>query len=495
MVGQRAIKQICYHFTIETVQLCRSDGDLIEAVVFEVVVRLKTRQRKVTRDLVGMEDRIAAINGLLDIQSGGVRVIGIYGMGGIGKSTLAKIIYNQLCPRFGKNCSFLDGVRETAKTKGLIKLQEQLLSDISNSRVARNIDNIDYGINTIRETICNKKVLVVLDDVDEGNQIEYLIGIDSLYNGTRILVTTRDKSVIKIRGLKYEIVPYEMEVLSDKDALQLFSRHAFDADFPPDKLYDTSKDIISTTGGLPSALQAIEMDQRQIFLDIACFFIDKDKTNPVFAWKDCGFSPEYAIDVLINRCTIKVLDENKFWMHDQFRDLGRAIANQERSRLWASDDIIRELRSTEIKSSVQALDLTKLSKTDNNLTVTAEEIKRFPHLRLLWLHNITCQGDFTGCLSELKWISVFYPDKSSERHPRFEATNLHLENVVVGNFVGHGFTDDHVRGLIKWLTDLSIESCQSLGKLPEQIGELPNLQHLSLRNCDSLSELPNQFRN
>ncbi|KAL3729024.1 hypothetical protein ACJRO7_033596 [Eucalyptus globulus] len=555
------------------------DGDLIEAVVFEVVVRLKTRQRKVTRDLVGMEDRIATINGLLDIQSSGVRVIGIYGMGGIGKSTLAKIIYNQLCPRFGKNCSFLDGVRETAKTKGLVKLQEQLLSNISNSRVTRNIDNIDYGINTIRETICNKKVLVVLDDVDEGNQIEYLIGTDSLYNGTRILVTTRDKSVIKFRGLKYEIVPYEMEVLSDKDALQLFSRHAFDADFPLDKLYDTSKDIISTTGGLPSALRAIgsllflqkeekiwqemleklrktpssdvlgklrisydalEMDQQQIFLDIACFFIDKDKTNPVFAWKDCGFSPEYAIDVLINRCTIKVLDENKFWMHDQFRDLGRAIANQERSRLWAPDVVTRELRSIEIKSSVQALDLTNWSRTDNNLTITAEEIKRFPHLRLLWLHNITCQGDFAGCLSELKWISVFYPDKSSERHPRFEATNLHLENVVVGNFVGHGFTDDHVKGLIKdgrklkvltlennmsiyrtptfsqylvleklsiskcsslmeidcsignlrWLTNLSIESCQSLGKLPEQIGELLNLQHLSLKNCDSLSELP-----
>ncbi|KAL3729028.1 hypothetical protein ACJRO7_033600 [Eucalyptus globulus] len=555
------------------------DGDLIEAVVVEVVVRLKTRQRKVTRDLVGMEDRIAAINGLLDIQSGGVRVIGIYGMSGIGKSTLAKIIYNQLCPRFGKNCSFLDGVRETAKTKGLVKLQEQLLSNISNSRVARNIDNIDYGINTIRETICNKKVLVVLDDVDEGNQIEYLIGIDSLYNGTRILVTTRDKSVIKIRGLKYEIVPYEMEVLSDKDALQLFSRHAFDVDFPPDKLYDTSKDIVSTTDGLPSALRAIgsllflqkeekiwqemleklrktptsdvlgklritydalEMDQQQIFLDIACFFIDKDKTNPFFVWKDCGFSPKYAIDVLINKCTIKVLDENKFWMHDQFRDLGRTIANQERSRLWAPDDIIHELRSIEIKSSVQALDLTNWSRTDDNLTITAEEIKRFPHLRLLWLHNITCQGDFAGCLSELKWISLFYPDRSSERHPRFEATNLHLENVVVGNFVGHGFTDDHVRGLIKdgrklkvltlennmsiyrtptffeysvleklsiskcsslmeidcsirklrLLTDLSIESCQNLEKLPEQIGELPNLQHLSLRNCDSLSELP-----
>ncbi|KAF8019149.1 hypothetical protein BT93_H3895 [Corymbia citriodora subsp. variegata] len=555
------------------------DGDLIEAVVNEVVVRLKTRQRQVTRDLVGMEDRTTAINSLLDMQSGGVRVIGIYGMGGTGKSTLAKIIYNQLCPRFGKNCSFLNGVREMAKTKGLVKLQEQLLSDISYSRVAHNIDNIDHGINTIREIICNKKVLVVLDDVNEGNQIEYLIGINSLYPGTRILITTRDKSVLKIRGLKYEIVPYEMEVLSNKDALQLFSKHAFDSDFPPTD-YDTfSKDIVSTTGGLPSALQAIgsllflqnekkiwqemleklrktpnsdvlgklritydalETDQQQIFLDIACFFIRKDKTNPVFAWKDCGFSPEYAIDVLINRCTMKVLEDNKFWMHDQFRDLGRAIANQEHSRLWATDDIIRELRSTEIKRSVHALDLTNWPGTDNNLIVTAEEIKRFPHLRLLWLHNITCQGDFAGCLPELKWISLFYPDRSSERHPRFEATGLHLENLVVGNLVGHGFTDNHVRNIIKegrklkvltlennmsinrtptfseysvlekltiskcsslmeidcsigkleWLTDLSIESCRNLGKLPEEIGELQNLQHLSLRNCDSLSELP-----
>ncbi|XP_048139303.1 disease resistance protein L6-like isoform X2 [Rhodamnia argentea] len=555
------------------------EGDLIEAVVNEVVVRLKTRQRKVTGDLVGMEDRVEAINSSLDIQSGGARLIAVYGMGGIGKSTLAKIIYNQLCPRFGKNCSFLDGVREMAKTKGLVKLQEQLLSDISNSRVARNIDNIDHGINTIRETISNKKVLVVLDDVDEGNQIEYLIGINSLYPGTRILVTTRDKSVLKIRGLKYEIVPYEMEVLSDKDALQLFSRHAFDADFPPAD-YDTlSKDIVSTTGGLPSALRAIgsllflqqekkiwqemleklrktpnsdvsgklritydalETDQQQIFLDVACFFIGKDKTNPAFAWKDCGFSPEYAIDVLSNRCTIKVLDDNTLWVHDQFRDLGRAIANQERSRLWATEDIIREIRSTENKTSVQALDLTNWSWTDDDMTITAEQLKRFPNLRMLWLHNITCQGDFAGCLSELKWISLFYPDGSSERHPRFEATNLNLENVVVGNLVGHGFTDDHVRSLIKegrklkvltlenntsiyrtptfseysalqkltiskcaslmeidssigklWgLTDLSIESCQNLGKLPEQLGELRNLQHLSLRNCDSLSELP-----
>ncbi|XP_030443407.2 disease resistance protein L6-like [Syzygium oleosum] len=498
-------------------------------------------------------------------------------MGGMGKTTLAQIIFDQLCPRFGKSCSFLDDVRETAKTKGLVKLQEQLLSDISNSRVPRNIVNSDDGNKVIKETICHKEVLIVLDDVDDGNQILKLIGGNSLYPGTRILVTTRDKRVLKIRGFKYEIVPYEMEGLSERDALQLFSRHAFDKNSPPANYYTLSKDIVSTTGGLPLALQAIgsslfgqedktlwkemleelrktphddvlgklritydtlKSGQQQIFLDVACFFIGRNKTDPMYMWKDSGFSPEYAIDVLINRCMIKLLDDDSFWMHDQFRDLGRAITSQECSRLWDGEDIVRELRSTEINKSVQALDLE--SRNQGRMTVTVEQIKLFPHLRCLRLCNVTCQGNFTGCLSELKWIDLGYFNLSGNLDPQFMATNLHLENVVVMYIRGYEWTEDAVRSLIKgarklkvltlqhsqlihrtptfsehsllekltiygfgylkeidcsigklrWLTELSVEFCEALEKLPEQIGELKNLQRLSLVECRSLRELP-----
>ncbi|XP_039172300.1 disease resistance protein RUN1-like [Eucalyptus grandis] len=250
-------------------------------------------------------------------------------MGGIGKTTLTKIIFNQLLPHFGRNCSFLDDVREMAKTKGLVELQKKLLSDVSYFGVAPYISNIDHGINIIEETICNKKMLIVLDDVDDAKQIQNLIGKKSLHPGIRVLVTTRDNSVLNIRGIKYGFKDYEMVGLIDKDALKLFCRHAFDDNSPLANYYTLSKSIVSTTDGLPLALEAIgsmlfnfkengiweetleklretphqdvlgklkisydalNREQQQIFLDVACIFIGKNKTNPMYVWKIVSFA-------------------------------------------------------------------------------------------------------------------------------------------------------------------------------------------------------------
>ncbi|XP_048141262.1 protein SUPPRESSOR OF npr1-1, CONSTITUTIVE 1-like isoform X2 [Rhodamnia argentea] len=68
----------------------KGHGELINLVVEEVVKKLKTKHRSVTEHLVGIDDRVVAVSKLLDVNSGGVRLVQIYGMGGIGKTTLAK---------------------------------------------------------------------------------------------------------------------------------------------------------------------------------------------------------------------------------------------------------------------------------------------------------------------------------------------------------------------------------------------------------------------
>lgn len=227
--------------------------EVIQKIVDEVEALLQTREIKVPKDLVGMEDQIVAIEKLLDINSDGVRLIGIYGIGGIGKTTLVKIIFNKIFPRFGRNCSFLD---EVAK-KDLVELQRKLLISISRSTVAHNIDDIETGINTIEETICNKKVLIVLDDVDKADQIQKLIGEKPFCPGTRILVTTRDRGILSSGELKHKFKTYEMWGLNSIDALRLFSKHAFRDDSPQTNYNTLSNDIVSTVDGLPLALQAI----------------------------------------------------------------------------------------------------------------------------------------------------------------------------------------------------------------------------------------------
>ena len=109
-----------------------------------------------------MEYRVGNINLWLRNESAGDGIVVIFGIGGIGKTTIAKYVYNLNFKRFDSS-SFLANIRETSKKyNGLVGLQNQLLSNIFR-RDEKNISNVDEGIISLG---C-KKVLVVLDDVDQ----------------------------------------------------------------------------------------------------------------------------------------------------------------------------------------------------------------------------------------------------------------------------------------------------------------------------------------
>ncbi|XP_048140767.1 disease resistance protein L6-like [Rhodamnia argentea] len=371
----------------------RGHGELIKLIVEDVVEKLKMKHRLVTEYLVGIDDQVGEVSKLLDVNSGGVRLIKIYGMGGIGKTTLAKVVFNQLSSHFGKCCCFLEDVRaKSSRSDGLVELQKKLLSEVGHRARTSSIDEIDYGMKRTGEALCNKKVLIVLDDVDNNKQVEKLVGSTTFYSGSRILVTTRNKDVLLINRHKHQILDYEMEVMSTDYALELFSRHAFNKDSPLDDYKDLSREIVRATERLPLALEvigaflyrkqqelwketpkklkkaphedvfgklkisydALNFEQQQIFLDIACFFIGEDKTNAIYMWRDCEFFPDTGVAVLISMSLIKIMENNKFWMHDQLRDLGREIVclenpmiPEQRSRIWIWKEVLDASRTKE----------------------------------------------------------------------------------------------------------------------------------------------------
>ncbi|KAF3774414.1 TMV resistance protein [Nymphaea thermarum] len=181
---------------------------------------------------IGLDSRVAKMMEVLDIEShGDARIVGIYAMGGMGKTTLAKAVYNQISSHFGA-CSFLSNIRESAnQSSGLVSLQKQLLRDIFQDKDV-DINSSDEGIDKIQYRIGAKKVLLVLDDVDDQSQLDALAGSsDWFHSGSRIIITTRDKGVLGDQRVNM----YELEKLDTAQSLELFSWHAFGKEKPDAK--------------------------------------------------------------------------------------------------------------------------------------------------------------------------------------------------------------------------------------------------------------------
>lgn len=152
-----------------------------------------------------------------------VHTVGIYGIGGIGKTTLPLAVYNSIADRFEGLC-FLENVRENTEKHGLPYLQKILLSKIVGEKKIE-LTGVKQGITIIQQRLRKKKVLLFLDDVDKEEQLHAIAGSPDWFGpGSRVIITTRDKQLLTYHGVEST---YEVKELNKKDSFELLRQKAF----------------------------------------------------------------------------------------------------------------------------------------------------------------------------------------------------------------------------------------------------------------------------
>ncbi|CAL5340838.1 unnamed protein product [Camellia sinensis] len=397
------------------------ESKFVQKIVKVVGDKLSRTTLGIAPHLIGIYSRAKNIGLWLQDESSDVGIVAICGMGGIGKTTIAKVLYNSNFSRF-EGSSFLANVREILKQQdGLLRLQRQLLSDMLKGRKEK-LYSVDEGVVKIKNALCCKKVLIVLDDVDTVDQLDAILGMrDWLSQGSKIIITTRRERLLKA----HEVCRvHKVEKLDNDESLELFSWHAFGKNCPIDGFIEDSKRVVHYCGGLPLAIKILgsslsgkslniwksqleklkafpdheilgklkisydslqDDHDKNLFLHVACFFVGMDEDWVVTILDGCDFYTMVGIQNLIDRCLLTIDERKKLVMHQLVQEMGREIVRQEspkepgeRSRLWNHKDSLNVLRENTGTRKIEGLtlDMNLFKKDKHDRTIFGVNRKR-----------------------------------------------------------------------------------------------------------------------
>ncbi|XP_050114756.1 disease resistance protein RPV1-like isoform X9 [Malus sylvestris] len=524
---------------------------LIKKIIYENLWKWLPRTKKlhVAKFPVGINSRVQEIITYLSSGEGNkILMVGIWGMGGLGKTTVAKAIYNQIHHEFEFK-SFLADVSDTTSKHGLVHLQKKLSFDIMDQEIT--ISTVDEGICRIEEQFSHRKVLVIMDNIDGVEQLNAIAGNRKWFGpGSRIIITTRDKHLL----IKVDKV-YQAQILTKGEALELFSWHAFGNSYPNEEYLEVSKKVVSYCGGLPLALEVLgsflcerpqkvwnsqleklertpdgkiikplrmsfdglDDTEKATFLNISCFFIGEDEDRVAKLLDVCGFSATVGINVLCERCLVTV-EGNKLNMHDLLREMARIIISDKSpgdpgkwSRLWSREDVTNVLTYQSGTEEVEGLAL-HLPYGYDNASFSTEAFANMKKLRLLHLKNVRLNGEYKHLPKELIWFRwKLCPLKSIRddffNQPRLVVLEMQWSKLVQvweGSKSLHNLKTldlSYSRSLQKSpdfsqvpnLEELILEGCESLTEIHPSIGHLKRLSLVNLRDCHKLISLPRDF--
>ncbi|CAN6847705.1 unnamed protein product, partial [Brassica oleracea] len=520
-----------------------SDATMIEDITNDVFRKLLSTTSKEFEDLVGIEDHIAEISTLLRLESEEVRMLGIWGSSGIGKTTIARALLNRFSSRFQRSI-FID-MAFVFKSKNLYPsanaddynlkshLRKEFLSEILGEK-----DTKKEHVGALEERLKHRKVLIIIDDLDDPMVLDALVGQNHRFGrGSTIIMVTKDKHLLRARKVDciYEVV------LPSKDlSLKMLCRYAFSKDSPPDGLMELASEVALLAGNLPLGLKVLgshlqdrnkedcidmllrlrsgldgrigktmrvsydglnNRKDKAIFRHIACFFNGAHINDIKELLANSDFDINIGLVNLIDKSLIQVRSGN-VEMHCLLQEMGKEIVRAEsndpgeREFLVDSKDICYVLSNATGTKKILGISLD----TDEIDELNVHE-KAFESLHNLVFLNIYTKKRMMEEEERLhlpEGFNYFSPKLRLlcwDRYPiSYMPSNFRPENLVKLQ-MQRSKLEKLWKGVceLKGLKIMDLGGSRNLMEIPN-LSKATNLQILRLNNCSSLVELPSTIQ-
>ncbi|KAL0842934.1 hypothetical protein Bca101_016179 [Brassica carinata] len=483
--------------------------------------------------LVGMGAHLEKIKPLLCLDdSDEVRMIGIWGPPGIGKTTIARVAYNQLSNSFQLRV-FMDDLKVKYSRlcsddySAKLQLQQQFMSQITNHK-----DMVVSHLGVASNRLKDKKVFVVLDGVDRSVQLDAMAKETSWFGpGSRIIITSQDQKLFRAHGINHI---YKVDFPTNNEALQIFCTYSFGQKSPKDGFEELAQEITRLAGELPLGLRvmgsyfrgmskqewtnslprlktsldadirsilkfsydALDDEDKDLFLHIACFF-NSVKIHKVKGHLANKFlAVRQRLNVLADKSLISIDEWGYIRMHSLLEKLGRDIVFKQsihepgqRQFLFDDREICEILTDDDATGSKSVIGIKlEYDRVGEELDISEKAFEGMSNLQFL---KVCGSRDTLHLTRGLNYLSHKLRLLHWSHFPMTRFPCIVNFEFLVELTMRHSKLEKLWEGIkplrsLKWM---DLRFSENLKELPE-LSTATNLEKLNLRNCSSLIKLP-----
>ncbi|CAL5321419.1 unnamed protein product [Camellia sinensis] len=470
-------------------------------------------------DLVGIDQpKQQLIDWVLDGDSR-LKVISVVGMGGLGKTTLIKKVYDDLeVKRQFQTHAWITVSQSFNIEEILTGLIQQLFDEVRRPLPHRfeTMDNNNLKA-VLKEFLQESRYVLVLDDIWSVEAWDAIkIALPNRNCGSRVLLTTRIGNVASTSCREFHGYIYEMKALSPKESWTLFCKKTFQEKDCPPHLIEISKSVLRRCEGLPLAIVVIsgvlaskdqgrvdewELVNRSLGAEVEGSDMKKilllSYNDLPYYLKSCLlYLSSFPEDHLI-----EWMSSIRLWIAEGFvevKEFGKTLEEVAEAYLYEllNRNLIQvagrkyeRIKSCRIHDLLREIILSK-SRDQNFLAITDEGNVRWPEkVRRLSIHNTSPNIPQGKCFPQLRCLLMFGEDEPMSESSMPLLFNgglrllkvLHLRSTSLERFPGDVVKLFHLRYLSLRGTQVKV--------LPNSIGLLWNLETLDLKNT-YVKELP-----